>query len=547
MPFQTSPGIVTTEKDLTAFVPGISTSIGGTVGQFVWGPAYEVTTVENEKTLVSLFGKPNSTVGADWFAAANFLSYTNNLQLVRAVSSSSLNGAVEVDSNGARTGTTGIKVNNLSDHESKTSAYVLAAILFAAKYPGAIGNSLKVAWCDATGWADLDTNDEHTWTYAYLFNDAPASGEYHIVVVDEDGLFTGSAGQVLEIFSAVSTTSTAKKYDGTSNYIPSVIDNSSSYVWVGDISLLSGTSNGISLGAGSDGATITDGEREAGFDLFKDSEEVDVSLLFQSAGSKTVGKYMIDNVLETRKDCFGWVSPEKTDVVNVASETTRLNNEITTRTYFGSTSYASMDSVWKQQYDRYNDSYIWVPMNGDMAGLCARTDYTNDPWWSPAGEARGQIKNVVKLSHSQPQAIRDSLYKKNINPVISVKGVGTILYGDKTLQDRPSAFDRINVRRLFITLEKAISKASRQFLFQFNDEFTRAQFVNVVEPFLRDVKGRQGIVDYKVQCDEENNTAEVIDRNEFVADIFIKPNRSINFITLNFVATRSSVVFTESQ
>lgn len=547
MPFQVSPGIVVTEKDLTAVVPGISTSIGATVGTFAWGPASEVTTVESENALVSRFGKPNDSNAADWFAAANFLAYTNNLQLVRAVSSTSLNATIESDTNGLRTGTTGIQVKNTDEHQAKASAYVSGSILLAAKYPGDLGNSLNVAWCDSAGFAVTDSNGQQSWPYGYLFDGAPDTGNFHIVVVDTDKAFSGSENTVLETFANVSTDTAAKKYDGTSNYVSTVINNGSQYIWMGDRTLLTGTSDGIDLGAGANGNAVSDGERQAAFDLFKNVEEVDISLMFQSAGTKAVGKYMIDNILETRKDAFGWVSPDQVDVVNVANETTRLNNELATRTYFGSTSYAAMDSAWKQQYDQYNDLYRWVPLNGDMAGLCARTDFTNDPWWSPAGETRGQVKNVVKLSHAQPQAIRDALYKKNVNPVISMKGVGTILFGDKTLQDRPSAFDRINVRRLFLTLEKAIAKASRQFLFEFNDEFTRAQFVNVVEPFLRDVKGRQGIIDYKVQCDEENNTESVIGRNEFVADIYIKPNRSINFITLNFVATRSGVTFTENQ
>jgi phage tail sheath protein FI len=259
--------------------------------------------------------------------------------------------------------------------------------------------------------------------------------------------------------------------------------------------------------------------------------------------------YIIQNIAEVRKDVIAFVSPQNasTGAVITGSGSTVVdlitNSSTGYRKNITSSSYAFMDTGYKYQYDRYNDVYRWVPLNGDIAGLTARTDYTNDAWWSPGGFNRGQIKNVVKLAINPSQADRDLLYQNGINPVVSFPGQGTILYGDKTLLSQPSAFDRINVRRLFIILEKSISKAAKYQLFEFNDTFTRAQFKNIVEPFLRDVKGRRGITDFKVNCDESNNTAEVIDRNEFVGDIFIKPARSINFITLNFVATRSGINF----
>ena len=214
-------------------------------------------------------------------------------------------------------------------------------------------------------------------------------------------------------------------------------------------------------------------------------------------------------------------------------------------TLFPSSSYATLDSGWKYQFDKYNDLYRFVPLNGDVAGLMVRTDNTRDPWWSPAGFNRGNVKNVVKLPYNPLKAQRDQLYKKGINPIVTFPGQGTVMFGDKTLLAKPSAFDRINVRRLFIVLEKAISTASKFTLFEFNDDFTRAQFRNMVEPFLRDVQGRRGIFDFRVVCDESNNTGEVIDRNEFIGDIYIKPARSINFIQLNFVAVRTGVEFEE--
>jgi phage tail sheath protein FI len=258
-------------------------------------------------------------------------------------------------------------------------------------------------------------------------------------------------------------------------------------------------------------------------------------------------QYVIDNVAEVRLDCIVFASPQDTTTGDVivgagSAATTAINLY---RDGLSSTSYAVLDSGYKYQYDRYNDVYRWIPLNGDVAGTCARTDNTNDPWFSPGGLNRGQIKNVVKLAHNPSKTDRDVLYKNGVNPVVTFPGQGTVLFGDKTLLAKPSAFDRINVRRLFIVLEKSIATAARFQLFEFNDGFTRAQFKNLVEPFLRDVQGRRGITDFVVKCDETNNTGQVIDANEFVADIFVKPNRSINYITLNFVAARSSINFSE--
>jgi len=210
-----------------------------------------------------------------------------------------------------------------------------------------------------------------------------------------------------------------------------------------------------------------------------------------------------------------------------------------------SSSYAVLDTGWKYQYDRYNDTFRWVPLNGDIAGLCAKTDFEQDPWFSPAGFNRGQVKNVVKLAYNPVKADRDALYKQGINPVVQLAGQGTVLLGDKTLLDRPSAFDRINVRRLFIVMEKSIATAANFALFEFNDEFTRSQFVNQIEPFLRNIQARDGITDFRVVCNDTNNTSDVVDRQEFVADIYVKPNKSINFVQLNFIATRSGIDFNE--
>ena len=276
--------------------------------------------------------------------------------------------------------------------------------------------------------------------------------------------------------------------------------------------------------------------------MFESAEAVDVSLLIGGPADSTVVAELHD-IVESRKDCLAFISPEKADVVNNAgSEST---DAIAYRDTLTSSSFLVMDSNWKYQYDKYNDKYRWVPCNADVAGTCARTDQQRDPWYSPGGLNRGILKNVIRLAWNPTQANRDSLYQKGINPIVSFAGEGTVLFGDKTMLSKPSAFDRINVRRLFIVLEKAISRAARYSMFEFNDQFTRAQFVNLVEPFLRDVQGRRGITDFRVVCDESNNTGQVIDRNEFVGDIYIKPARSINFIQLNFVAVRTGVSFNE--
>ena len=267
------------------------------------------------------------------------------------------------------------------------------------------------------------------------------------------------------------------------------------------------------------------------------------SLLVTGTGNSTIASYVISNIADSRKDCVAFISPEKADCVdNAGQEVTDIK---AFRNGLTSSSYAFLDSGYKYQYDKYFDVYRWIPLNGDIAGLCVRTDTERDPWFSPGGMNRGVIKNVIKLAWNPTKTNRDELYQVGINPVVSFPGEGTVLYGDKTMLSRPDAFDRINVRRLFITLEKAISRAARFSLFEFNDQFTRAQFVALVEPFLRDVQGRRGITDYRVVCDDTNNTAEIIDRNEFVGDIYIKPARSINFIQLNFVAVRTGVSFNE--
>lgn len=401
--------------------------------------------------------------------------------------------------------------------------------------------------------------------YVATFGNTAAQDELHVVVVDDGGKITGIPGTVLEVFQGLSRATDAKTADGASNYYKTVLNNNSRYVWFANdrSNAASATSDNVASStnitaytqrftSGSDGANEVDvslGVLVAAYDKFSSAEDIDISLVLQGkakggTNGEALANYLIDNIAERRKDCVVFISPDRADVVNNAGRDEAMDI-VTFRNSLRSTSYAVLDSGYKYQYDKYNDVYRYVPLNGDIAGLCVRTDEVRDPWWSPGGFNRGQIKNIIKLAYNPAKADRDLLYKNGINPVTTFPGQGTVLFGDKTLLSKPSAFDRINVRRLFIVLEKAIATAAKFTLFEFNDEFTRAQFRNLVEPFLRDVQGRRGIFDFRVVCDSTNNTGDVIDRNEFVGDIYIKPARSINFIQLNFVAVRTGVEFSE--
>ena len=655
MAFQVSPGVLVTEKDLTNIVPAVSTSSGGIVLVAEKGPIDEITTISSEKELVDNFGKPNSSNFEDWFTAANFLGYGNNLKVVRPIT-----GVVNAISTGSA-----VLIKSTTDYldtyYSESGAGQVSNIgPFAAREAGTLGNSLRISMCtnstafgphsmsgnlvaeasaavgdttitvddgslmqvgdilefgDATNVPSTDgapsghyykitaisthvltiarfnpnTGVTETgglrhaivdnakvlrhWEYFFNFSNAPSTtddvsaaggslDELHIVVSDEDGVITGTAGTILETFESVSQAFDAKTAEGSSNYYPQVIYQQSEFIyWTDHLATLSdgvtkvGTTfdntvgdafvvSNTSFASGTDDYDATAGEIDAAYQLFADATLVDLSLLM--GGSSTAAKATsVMDIATARKDCVAFISPERADVVGVANAITQTKNVKDFFNALPSTSYAVFDSGYKYMYDRYSDVYRFVPLNGDIAGLCARTDSVADAWFSPGGFNRGQIRGAVKLAFNPNQTQRDDLYKARVNPVVAFPGQGTVLFGDKTAQTKPSAFDRINVRRLFIVLEKAISTAAKFQLFEFNDEFTRAQFRNLVEPFIRDVQGRRGITDFAVVCDTTNNTGDVIDRNEFRADIFIKPARSINFIQLNFIATRTGVAFSE--
>ena len=564
MAFQVSPGVQVKEIDATSVVPAVSTSIGGFAGSFNWGPVEQVVSVSSEKELLSTFGTPDDNTALYFLTASAFLKYGNALQVVRAAS-----GHDNATADGS-----GLLIKN--DEDYTNSGYDTGAGSvgqWAAKFPGDLGNSLKVEMVTA----DVTTSNFNAWAFQGQFDGKPGTSDYainlgrsasyndevHVIVIDEDGLFTGTANTVLETFAFMSIGSDAKANDGTSNYYVDVINAQSNYIrwmdhkttsptWSAGSSLRGATSlaggfdtvDSISLSGGTDDNVPTTAELALAYDLLEDAETVDVNLLFavpDANGANTIANDLI-SIANARKDCMAFVSPPIADTQGSSTPAADVKEFVDSLT---SSSYASCDSTALYVYDKYSDKYRYIGAAGHVAGLCANTDQIADAWFSPAGVNRGQLLGVTKLAFNPNQADRDILYKARANPIVSFPGQGTVLFGDRTLLSKPSAFDRINVRRLFNTLEKAISTAAKAQLFEFNDEFTRAQFKNLVEPFLRDVKGRRGLSDFLVVCDNTNNDNQVIDSNQFVADIFIKPNKSINFITLNFVATRSGVEFNE--
>ena len=439
---------------------------------------------------------------------------------------------------------------------------IASLVLTIVRHPSGVGG-LHTAVADNAAvrrrWQYYDLVSAAPGTSPYTTDRGGSNDEIHVVVVDETGDITGKAGDVLEVYDSVSKASDAKTPQGDDNYYPNVIFNKSKYIYWLDhnsggtnwgvggtgttFTAVTAVSN-VSLASGANGTAGTTAQLKTAYEKYTDAETVDVNLIIAGKGDAA----HIDNLVtiaESRKDCVVFASPERSDVVNVSNSETQTNNVKGFFDAITSSSYLVFDSGYKYTYDKYNDVFRFVPLNGDIAGLAARTDLIADPWFSPAGFSRGVIRGAVKLAYNPTKTQRDTLYRARVNPVTTFPGQGTVLFGDKTALSKPSAFDRINVRRLFIILEKAISTASKFQLFEFNDEFTRAQFRNLVEPFLRDVQGRRGITDFLVVCDETNNTGDVIDRNEFRADIFVKPTRSINFITLQFIATRTGVAFEE--
>jgi len=576
-----SPAIIVREFDLTPVVPNVDTSLSGYVGAFKWGPVDVPTIVQTEEQLASVFGVPDEERAVDYFSAAQFLRYSGNLIVNRTIPT----GVVADSALNATSGGGGILVKNEEHFEAQQ-----INDMFIAKYPGLIGSSIKVAVFAIESGESAESANTITswneWEYADKFDAIPGTSEWaknqpgtvlndetHIAIVDENGLISGTKNTVLETFSYVSVAKGAKTVDGGENFFKNVLNGFSNFVWMsefdsvdmvngffwGKAPQISGTTNyadnvswsadssEVTLGGGQDHQALDVGDYMVGWDQFEDAETLDVSMLIAPGFNNAEDQVTIVNDLTSiaatiRKDCLAVASPNRNAVVGSIDP---VQDTLATTNRFSASSYLAVDNNYLRVYDKYNDNYIYIPAASTTAGIMAATDYNYGPWYSPAGERRGEYFGATNLAYNARKADRDELYKKGVNPIIQYAGRGMLLWGDKTKLARPSAFDRINVRRLFLALEKSISVAARNFLFEFNDEFTRSEFVGIVEPLLREVQGRRGIQDFHVQCDEENNTPAVIDRNEMVASIFIKPARSINFITLNFVATRTGADFEE--
>lgn len=539
---QVSPGIVLKERDLTAqTIVNTQANTAAIVGLFEKGPVGVLTSIASERELLDTFGGPNDNNYQDWFTAATFLSYGGQLQIIRIAPSGAKNANALADGDAG----TGVVIETKSVYDANYSTYAWG---FAAKTVGAWGNGLSVAFIDDTVadysveviHSDDEGNDVLWSAYAPDFSFAP-TGSCHVAVLQ------GST--VLEIFQYLSTSSTALDAEGASIYYVNVLLNRSLYVYAG-VGLSEVGNSTFSFGGGADIYTAAVSDYSAGYDLLADTEVVDINFVLAggslSTQNDTVTKAQAAiNISLGRKDCITFVSPYN-NFVSLASSSSQRDAIIAFFDQLGtSNSYTVFDSGYKYIYDRYNDVYRYVPCCGDVAGLCVETSANSEDWFSPAGTQRGNLKGVVKLAYVPGKNDRDKLYQKRINPITSFPGQGVVLFGDKTALGIPSAFDRINVRRLFLAIEKRIGGLAKNVLFELNDEATRATFANAATSYLSEVKAKRGVTDFLVVCDESNNTPDVIDRNEFVAEIYVKPSRSINFITITFVATRTGVSFAE--
>ena len=495
--FSESPAVQIKEIDLTGNVPAVTSTTGALVGDFNWGPVNTPILIGNESELAAVFGNPKSggTAVEDYLSASYFLKYSSSLYVVNI---------------------------NPGAHSSDG--------VVRGKYPGALGNSIEVSVCGPVDAGDTDpnTNEFDNWTYASAFTSAPEGDEVHLVVLLD--------GVVVETFEYVSTVSGSLTDNGTNNYIEDVINARSSWISLTGVP----AEEDFTLTGGTDGNPNAS-HYVGGYDAFANKEEVQIDFLIAPVGGQDNVPLVHAKLVEIatgRKDCVAVASVDYTSASlgDVSGYISSTNQD---------SSYLVVDSNWIKVYDKYNDKYIFIPAASSTAGVMAATDAVSAPWFSPAGSRRGQYLGVTELLNNPSKTQRDQMYKAGVNPIVSMPGQGVMLFGDKTHLKRPSAFDRINVRRLFLVIERAISQAGENVMFEFNDEFTRAEFVNIVEPFLREIQGRRGITDFRVVCDETNNTAEVVDRNEFIASCFIKPARSINYVTLNFVAVRTGVEFEE--
>lgn len=577
-----SPEVDFQEVDNTLTTPQVGVSVGASVIQSNWGPVLEPQYVDSENTLVNIFGKPSDENFKDWLCTANYLNYVSSIWVIRSQTKDMANAT-------AGSTDTPVVILNDTDYSNNYEFGSAKCGEFACRYPSELGNSIMVTYADSATFEDWKWTDEngieHDWSKEFAY--PPATSEYaserggkndeiHLLVVDAGGRFTGTKGKILEKYAFLSKAKDAKTLDGVSSFYRRVLKDQSEYVyWMGfpEKSLLN--DDGVEFGksvvgntfgtlkakyegrlqGGKDDFNATDANIIAAFDEYKNAEAYDFTNILCGSYSQKVAKHVVENICEKRRDCVAFISPNKDGapiIGNLSQED--ITGGITTQgakilketvewrenpAFNVNSSYAVMDSAWKYQYDKYNDEYRWVPLCGDTAGLRARTSSNNAPWFSEGGYTRGQYKGVIKLSFNPNKEQRDILYPKGINPAVTFAGEGTILYGDKTLLSKPSAFQHTNVRFLFIYLEKTLVSAAKYLLFEINDDVTRTYARGLVEPFLEEVKGGRGCYDYRVICDESNNTPQVIDANEFKMTIKVKPARSINAIMLTFTAEKT--------
>ena len=565
-----SPAVVVREIDLTGGVPNVQSTTGAFVGRFTDGPPMHRVLVANEAELVEQFGTPNDDNAVDYLTATQFLRYSGSLFVTRVLNTGTAKNACDSDA-------TPDYIQDLADFENNNFDSI-GQVFF--RNPGSLGNSVVIHTCRAladSGGVNINDSNFSTWTYASSFDAAPTTSvsvaargsttdQFHLAVVDSNGEISGTRGTVLETFPQLSVAKDATNGEGVSNYAPNVVNNTSEYIYlreIGDYNFVNTTPDDTSLGdsssstsiqrivlgRGTDGNAPSLGDFLSGWDLYEDKDQVEVDFLIaRNMDSDEAQTSLVNDLVATaqslRKDCVV-VSSVHTSNFNDPSDAAKVTAITDAVANFTRSSYLIVDGNALKVYDKHNDKYRTIPAASTVAGVMAATDFNRAPWFSPAGSRRGQMLGITSLAFSPSKGQRDTLYKAGINPIANIPGQGALLFGDKTFLGRPSAFDRINVRRLFLVLEKAIGRAAEQTLFELNDEFTRAEFVNIVEPVLREVQGRRGITDFRVVCDETNNTPAVIDRNEFKADIFIKPARSINYVTISFVAVRTGADFEE--
>lgn len=521
----TSPSVQTFEKDLSFNVQSIESNASAYVGLFRWGPANEIVKINsNESELQRRFFAPDANTAVHFLSAANFLLYSRPLWISRAIGSGALNAVPPTE--------TPVLVENEDDYDNST-----LTVSFIGRYPGELGNSLKVSVADTTGYTG--------WTYENEFEYAPETGKFHVIVIDEDGVISGTAGTVLERYNSLSTTLSDKRIDGTSAYINDVLKEQSNWILVGDSADIVFTSGvyETSLQGGVDDNVEANADYQTAVAVFDDVETVDIVRIFSANTNPTVQGYLVD-AMDARLDAVAFTAPNLSDVFNNANAQDDVLEYFNTELNKNS-SYGFAVDNWKLVYDKYRDTKVWIPCNSDCAGLHARIFVQARPWFSIFGLNNGQIKNVIRLAYNPKKTVRDELFKNNINSIISTAGEGTVLWGERTMYKANSAFRNLNVRSLFIVMKKSIAKSAKYLLGEINDETTRLLFRNATDQFLERIKSERGLIDKRVICDETNNTPQVIDSNEFVGDILVKPSRIIENIKLNFVAVGTSIDFTE--